>query len=126
MRLFFIILIVLSIYSVSCAQDSKNNDGTFKTVKVSQLPRRDSLISEDKVDHFLVSAYISALTYYLLKEEASASHETAVIVGASFSFSIGLGKELYDKKSGRGTASWKDVVADVVGIAVGLLILSNN
>ena len=49
-----------------------------------------------------------------------------MIVGASFSFSIGLGKELYDKKSGRGTASWKDVVADVVGIAVGLLILSNN
>lgn len=31
----------------------------------------------------------------------------------------GLGKEAWDKASGRGTPEWADVAADVVGLALG-------
>ena len=125
MRLGFLILIVLSVCTTSFAQKSDIQD-TFQKTQQNLLPHRDSLIGEDKVDHFLVSAYIAAFTYYILKEEVSTSHQTAAIIGASFSFSIGLGKELNDKRHGKGTASLKDILANVAGITVGLLIFSNG
>ena len=35
---------------------------------------------------------------------------------------VGIGKELvWDKWLGKGTASWKDVLCDLIGIAVGAL-----
>ncbi len=37
---------------------------------------------------------------------------------------IGLFKEIYDRKYGSGCFSFRDLVADVVGISVGLLILT--
>lgn len=38
---------------------------------------------------------------------------------------VGLGKELYDA-TGKGTASWHDVICDVVGIVIGLLLVWIN
>lgn len=32
---------------------------------------------------------------------------------------IGIAKEVYDKISGKGTPEWKDIIADIVGIALG-------
>lgn len=34
---------------------------------------------------------------------------------------ISLGKEIYDKVTGKGEADWKDFVADLMGIAFGLI-----
>lgn len=33
--------------------------------------------------------------------------------------SIGVAKEVYDKVSGKGTAEWKDIIADCIGIGLG-------
>jgi uncharacterized protein YfiM (DUF2279 family) len=41
-----------------------------------------------------------------------------------FSFSLGLLKEVYDKVSKKGTASFKDITADVAGIGFGIALLS--
>jgi hypothetical protein len=35
---------------------------------------------------------------------------------------VGIGKEVYDKVSGKGCAEWEDLVADLVGTVVGLSI----
>lgn len=34
---------------------------------------------------------------------------------------IGIGKEVYDKVSGKGYAEWEDLLADLVGILIGVL-----
>lgn len=42
-------------------------------------------------------------------------------VAALITLAIGIGKEVYDKVSGKGCAEWKDLLADVVGILIGIL-----
>lgn len=34
---------------------------------------------------------------------------------------IGIIKEIYDKVSGKGTPDWRDIVADCIGIVLGLI-----
>lgn len=35
--------------------------------------------------------------------------------------SIGIAKEIYDKVSGKGCAEWSDLLADFVGVIIGIL-----
>lgn len=39
---------------------------------------------------------------------------------------IGIGKEIYDKVSGKGTPEWHDLICDVIGIAIGMAFLGLN
>lgn len=46
-----------------------------------------------------------------------------VWAAAGITLAVGIGKELiYDKWLSKGTPQWKDIVADVVGIAAGIVI----
>ena len=40
---------------------------------------------------------------------------------ALITLAIGVGKEIYDKVSGKGCSEWGDLLADVVGILIGVL-----
>ena len=71
----------------------------------------NSLLREDKPKHIVVSAIIMvALNLFL-----------PWWVAACVTFAIGVGKEVYDKVSGKGCAEWKDLLADCVGILIGIL-----
>lgn len=65
----------------------------------------------DKYKHIVVSAIIAvALNLFL-----------PWWVVALVTLAIGVGKEVYDKVSKKGHAEWRDLVADVVGVVIGLL-----
>ena len=69
------------------------------------------LLSEDKLKHIVVSAIICvALNLFL-----------PWWVAAILTLAIGISKEVYDKVSGKGHPEWKDLVADLVGILIGVL-----
>lgn len=69
------------------------------------------LLTEDKLKHIVVSAIIAvALNLFL----------TWWVAGL-ITLAIGVGKEVYDKVSGKGHPEWKDLVADVVGIVIGIM-----
>jgi uncharacterized protein YfiM (DUF2279 family) len=40
------------------------------------------------------------------------------------SFSLGLGKEIYDHRKPSNRFSYKDLTADIVGIVIGVIIVS--
>jgi len=121
----FWFFIVLFLCNDTIAQEHRQK--TDEHQKIALLNnRKDSWFSEDKAHHFMASAYIAALVYYYTQDEASWSHDKAIALGIGFSFSLGLSKEIHDKHSKSGQASWKDMVANVCGIAVGLLIFSNS
>lgn len=42
-------------------------------------------------------------------------------VAALITLAIGIGKEVYDKVSKKGCAEWEDLLADLVGILIGVL-----
>lgn len=71
----------------------------------------ESLLLEDKLKHIVVSAII-AVTLNLFLPWWAAGLAT---------LTIGVGKEVYDKVSGKGQAEWKDLLADLVGILIGVL-----
>ena len=65
----------------------------------------------DKLKHIVVSAIIAvALNLFLPWWEA-----------AILTLAIGVGKEVYDKVSGKGCSEWEDLLADIVGILIGVL-----
>ena len=69
------------------------------------------LLTEDKLKHIVVSGIIAvALNLFL-----------PWWVAALITLTIGVSKEIYDKVSGKGYAEWEDLLADIVGIIIGVL-----
>lgn len=70
-----------------------------------------NLLREDKLKHIVVSAIICvALNLFLPRW-----------VAAILTLAIGVGKEVYDKVTGKGHPEWKDLLADLIGILIGVL-----
>jgi hypothetical protein len=67
--------------------------------------------TEDKLKHIVVSAIIMVALSLVLPK----------LVAATITFSIGICKEVYDKVSKKGWAEWKDLVADCIGVLIGIL-----
>lgn len=65
----------------------------------------------DKLKHIVVSAIIAVALNLLLPWWGA----------GLITLAIGIGKEVYDKVSGKGCAEWGDLAADVVGILIGVL-----
>lgn len=75
------------------------------------MKRLKSLLHEDNLKHIVVSAIICvALNLFL-----------PWWVAALITFAIGVGKEVYDKVSGKGCSELEDLLADLVGILIGVL-----
>ena len=71
----------------------------------------ESLFREDKLKHIVVSAIIMVALSLVLPKW----------VAAIITLTIGIGKEVYDKVSKKGWAEWKDLVADCIGVLIGVL-----
>ncbi|GBD94875.1 lipoprotein [bacterium BMS3Abin05] len=86
----------------------------------------DKWIADDKYRHFVGSAFAAAFGYTAMRYYLNRPKREAVFVGGSFAFSLGVGKELRDKYFHAGCASWKDLTADVLGVAFGLIFYTET
>lgn len=68
-------------------------------------------IGEDKMKHIILSAIITVALNLFMPQWAA----------GLITLAIGIGKEFYDYKSGKGNAEWQDLVADTIGILIGIL-----
>ena len=68
-------------------------------------------MGEDGMAHVILSALLSSVLNLFLPWE----------LACLLTLSIGVGKEIYDKRSGKGCAEVKDIVCDIVGILIGIL-----
>lgn len=69
------------------------------------------LLTEDKLKHIVASSIIMIALNLIL----------SWWVAGILTLCVGIGKEVYDKVTGKGHPEWKDLVADLVGIIIGLL-----
>jgi uncharacterized protein YfiM (DUF2279 family) len=85
---------------------------------------RDDWWARDKAKHLAVSTLWTLSTQYVLVTKADWSERDALPVSAASAATVGLAKEVYDRRVGP-TAhfSWKDLVADAVGIGVGAVVI---
>lgn len=109
---FLLILLFTLNSSASVPQDS-----------VKHTQSADPWLSVDKFHHFTASAVLTGLGYYAASREAGCQESAAIQAAAGFSLSLGIGKECYDKKK-KGRLSYKDMIADILGIAVGVIIIN--
>lgn len=127
----------VSLFSISTCrgQNSKKienklglqkNEYSYSKQKLQsfRISLSDSWFGKDKADHFLVSAFLMAGSYYFFKEEQNISNNKSICYSISFAFSLGIAKEIKDGLSLGNSASVKDVVVDVLGIALGTFLFN--
>ena len=85
----------------------------------------DPWFGRDKAQHFLVSAVACAGSRYYLGTQAELERGHAIAWGIGFSITLGVSKEIYDKKRGA-FISLKDMVYNLAGTAAGAWLLWPN
>jgi hypothetical protein len=70
-----------------------------------------NLIGSDGMKHIILSAILTVVVKWLLP----------VWVAVGVVLSIGIAKEVYDKVGEKGCCEWKDIICDLIGIAIGVL-----
>jgi putative lipoprotein len=118
----FCFALFLSLYQISHAENKSEKSFLNENEKADTLNVCDRWLAWDKVEHFGVSAYLSAVSYKIYHDFYNNHREPSLYFSGILTLSLGLGKELYDKKKPNGKFSYKDLVADVLGIGVGLWI----
>jgi uncharacterized protein YfiM (DUF2279 family) len=121
-NLIFCFFLLLLLHQISHAENESqifflNENGKSDTLKIS-----DRWLAWDKVEHFGVSAYLSAVSYKICRDFYHNRKESSLYFSFGLTFSLGLGKEVYDEGRPTGKFSYKDLVADILGIGVGLWI----
>lgn len=85
--------------------------------------RSDSWFSQDKGQHFIGSLISTVLTSQISYRYFDMNKSKSKIIGSSISLSIGLTKELLDDQKVNNYFSWKDLIANAAGIAIGIVLL---
>ncbi|MEW6686163.1 MAG: hypothetical protein AB1393_08160 [Candidatus Edwardsbacteria bacterium] len=86
--------------------------------------KKDTWFGQDKFKHLIVSLSLIGFSYHLLHRESDFSQKETRFLSISGTALAGLLKELYDWKRRPTGFSKKDLVADAVGIAAGVMIFA--
>jgi uncharacterized protein YfiM (DUF2279 family) len=90
-------------------------------VDLGSSPVKDQWFSGDKLLHFSASAAITGLTYHFYVNRLNRPEERGKVYSVSLTALVSIGKELYDKNK-KGYFSWKDLLWDGLGLAVGYFV----
>jgi uncharacterized protein YfiM (DUF2279 family) len=85
---------------------------------------RDRWLAEDKLHHFSYSLGITGLSYHAYHCQLHNQDPGARYFAISVASVAGIGKELYDAFLGKTGFSYRDLIADAAGIAVGVLVFA--
>ena len=88
--------------------------------RINQLVNRLASIGSDKYLHFLACQMISFLTAKIVG--CLVPYGWALLVGFVTAVTVGFVKELRDRRESGNMFSWGDVIADLAGAAVGVVI----
>ena len=87
-------------------------------VDSASVQQPDRWQAPDKYSHMTISAFLTAGQFFVLHEQMRVSERRALSIAVTTTAAIGIAKEIYDGVSGKGTPSFKDLIADCVGIAL--------
>jgi uncharacterized protein YfiM (DUF2279 family) len=109
--------------SVSIAATPVGGSDAFRPPALDTL-RADPWLGMDKAKHVGGSLLLTLSTQYVLVVKAGWTEGDALPVSAATAAGIGVAKEVYDRYAGP-TAffSTRDLVADAVGIAFGVVVI---
>ena len=102
---------------------------SFEGVRVEPVVSsrcRDRWLAEDKFHHFAYSLGITGLSYHAYHCQLHNQNPGARYFAVSVASVAGIGKELYDTFLGKTGFSYRDLIADAAGVAVGVLVFTRE
>ncbi len=92
----------------------------------TSLNRRppDRWLARDKLLHASTSFLLTLSSQYILVNKLNYQEHRALPISLGLTFSIGVGKEFYDRRKPGGYISYRDLLADVLGLALAALIIT--
>lgn len=75
-------------------------------------------IGFDGLLHFAVCAIMTAMIKAMAEPLLAEKGALLAVVAVAM---IGIGKEIWDRRTGKGCAEFKDLVCDLVGIIIGVI-----
>lgn len=118
----FCFFLLLFLHQISHGESESEISLLNENEESDTLKIYDKWLAWDKVEHFGVSTYLSAISYKIYHDFYHNHKESSLYFSGGLTFSLGLGKEVYDEKRPNGKFSYKDLIADILGIGVGLWI----
>lgn len=85
---------------------------------------RDIWLSEDKARHLAGGMIATTFSAQIAMRRFNVSHKEAIRYGIGITFSLGIAKEVFDHTSPNNFFSWKDLIANMVGITIGVILLN--
>lgn len=85
---------------------------------------QDGWIAKDKLLHIIHSAALVGLSYHIYHCQFRNPEYNSKVFAASFTGICGFAKELHDGKKESSKFSAKDMVANFIGIGIGILIFA--
>ena len=85
----------------------------------------DRWFGRDKLYHFTASGIIGAGST-AIAENNGGSEEDSIVIGISVTFGVGASKEFYDLALKETYWSWKDLIWDIVGGALGSYVVVHS
>ena len=119
-RIIFMVSVLVFVSHIS----GSPSDSTEAIRRTGHSQCRDSWIAQDKFHHFITSALLvcagSAGSHSLDQPKSE-----SLVWGIGFSLSLGLAKEISDMKKPDNHFCWKDLTADILGVAFGIWIMEH-
>ncbi len=84
----------------------------------------DAWLAPDKGKHFLGSLMLTVFTARALHQEFGVSDRRSRRIGVGVSLSLGLIKEMRDRRQPGNHFCWKDLLANLGGIGVAIVLLN--
>jgi len=113
MKAFSVISII--IFSISFAQ----------TIETDSLNTPHKTIGYDKIQHAAVSCLLTLSGQYVVENKSGFDENKALSYSISSAALVGLTKELNDKQTRKIPFDWGDMIANGVGIAIAVLIITH-
>lgn len=128
---YIIVLTIIEVLNLSSLQAemgryflSDQKDREVQTDASGTIKKIDKYLAPDKAKHFTASMISSIFFYKIFENQLKVDESQAKVYSVSFTVSLGVAKEFYDKSRPRNYFSWKDILADLTGIAVGLILIN--
>jgi len=121
-----VVVFFLWINGVAAADVHSGSRASCRTDSLLCKPGKppDRWLAVDKGQHLLGSMIVTIGTSRAYQRFVHTNRDRARMVGVSFTFTLGAGKEIWDYFHPGHDASWKDLTADGLGIVLGWFILT--
>lgn len=85
----------------------------------------DKWFAADKLKHFGYSAFLSGGTFTVARKHFDCSRNESFAFSIGITISLGGAKEIIDSRAPGQTSSYKDLIWDIAGAAVGAFLASS-